>query len=272
MSNKLNKRDIFNFYFRWLGWSHQAYNYERLEAMGMTWALIPIIKKLYSEKEDQIAAMKRHMLFFNTEPFHIGIAIPGIVAALEEEKASGANISDDDINSVKIGLMGPLAGIGDSWFQGLVFPILWSLGASMAIEGNILGPILWVVFFYLQMIGIGWNVFKMGYTQGKNAVANILGSEKFKTVFEALGILGLLVVGALGANSVKAALNITFNIGQTPFDIQGFLNSILPGLVPLAVIFGVYQMIRRKVKPLLVILVIFAVGLIGGYFGFLTAG
>jgi len=142
----------------------------------------------------------------------------------------------------------------------------------MAIEGNILGPIIWVVLFYLQMVGIGWNVFKMGYTQGKNAVANILGSNKFKTVFEALGILGLLVVGALGANSVKAALNITFNVGQTPFDIQGFLNSILPGLVPLAVIFGVYQMIRRKVKPLLVILVIFAVGLIGGYFGFLTAG
>ena len=76
----------------------------------------------------------------------------------------------------------------------------------------------------------------MGYTQRKNAVANILGSNKFKTVFEALGILGLLVVGALGANSVKAALNITFNVGQTPFDIQGSLNSILPGLVPLAVI------------------------------------
>ncbi len=272
MSSKLTNKDINNFYFRWLGWSHQAYNYERLEAMGMTWALIPIIKKLYTKKEDQIAAMKRHMTFFNTEPFHIGIAIPGIVAALEEQKASGAKISDDDINSVKIGLMGPLAGIGDSWFQGLVFPILWSLGASMAIEGNILGPILYIVLWYLQMVGIGYSVFKMGYTQGKNAVANILGSDKFKAAFEALGILGLMVVGALGANSVKAALKITFNVGQTPFDIQSFLNSLLPGLVPLAVILAVYQMIRRKVNPVIVILVIFAVGLIGGYFGFLTAG
>ena len=84
------------------------------------------------------------------------------MAALEEEKASGANISDDDINSVKIGLMG-LAGIGDSWFQ--VGFLLWSLGASMAIEGNILGPIIWVVFFYLQMVGLAgmcsrWDIHK----------------------------------------------------------------------------------------------------------------
>jgi PTS system mannose-specific IID component len=240
--------------------------------MGLTWALIPIIKKLYPKKEDQIAAMRRHMQFFNTEPFHIGIAIPGIVAALEEQKASGENISDEDINAVKIGLMGPLAGIGDSWFQGLVFPILWSLGAGMAVEGNILGPILWVVGFYLQMVGIGYNVFKMGYAQGKTAVSNILGSEKFKAAFEALGILGLLVVGALGANSVKAALNINFTVGQTPISIQGFVDSLLPGLIPLAVILGVYQLIRRKVNPVVVILIIFLVGIVGGYFGFLTAG
>ena len=166
--------------------------------------------------------------------------------------------------------MGPLAGVGDSWFQGLVFPILWSLGADMAIDGNILGPLLYIVLWYLQMVGIGWNVFKMGYNQGKNAVANILGSEKYKAAFEAMGILGLLVVGALGANSVKAALNISFNVGQTPFDIQGLLNSLVPGLVPLTVILGVYQMVRRKVNPILVILAIFVVGIIGGYFGFLT--
>jgi len=272
MANNLTKKDLFILYFRWLGWSHQAYNYERLEAMGLTWALIPIIKKLYNKKEDQIAALKRHMVFFNTEPFHIGIAIPGIVAAIEEQKASGAKISDDDINSVKIGLMGPLAGIGDSWFQGLVFPILFSIGAGMAIEGTILGPLLFIVLWYMQMVGIGWNVFKMGYSQGKTAVTNILGSEKFKAVFDALSILGLLVVGALGANSVKAVLNIGFTVGQTPFDIQGFLDSLLPGLVPLAVILGVFQMIRRKVNPVLVIFAIFVLGLVSGYFGFLVAG
>jgi len=272
MDKKLTKKDLFNFYFRWLGWSHQAYNYERLEAMGMTWALIPMIKKLYSKKEDQIAALKRHMVFFNTEPFHIGIAIPGVVAALEEQKAGGAKISDDDINSVKIGLMGPLAGLGDSYFQGLMFPLLWSLGAGMAIEGNILGPLLFIVLWYAQMLGIGWNVFKLGYNQGKTAVANILGSEKFNAVFDALSILGLMVVGALGANSVIAALNISFTVGQTPFDIQSFVDSLLPGLVPLALIFCVYQMIHRKVNPVVAILVIFALGILGGYFGFLVAG
>lgn len=272
MAEKLNKRDLFNYYFRWLGWSHQAYNYERLEAMGLTWALIPLIKKLYDNKEDQIEALKRHMVFFNTEPFHIGIAIPGIVAALEEQKAAGAEISDDDINAVKIGLMGPLAGIGDSWFQGLVFPILWSLSAGMAIEGSFLGPVLWVIIWYAQMIGIGWNVFMMGYRQGKSAVANILGSARFKNAMNAMAIVGLMVVGALGAQSVTAALNISFTVGQTPVDIQSFLNSIVPGLIPLAAIWGVYELIRRKVNPLIVVLSIFVVGIVGGYFGFLVAG
>lgn len=272
MAKQLNKKDLFNFYFRWLGWSHQAYNYERLEAMGLTWALIPMIKKLYENKEDQIKALKRHMTFFNTEPFHIGIAIPGIVAALEEQKANGAEINDDDINSVKIGLMGPLAGIGDSWFQGLLFPLLWSLGAGMAIEGNFFGPLIYIVLWYAQMIGIGWNVFKMGYQQGKTAVAKILGSDKFKAAMDAMAIVGLMVVGALGAQSVTAALNITFTIGQTPFDIQGFLNSIIPGLIPLLIIWGVYDLIRRKVSPLIVILCIFVVGILGGYLGFLVTG
>ena len=271
MANKLTKKDLVNFYFRWLGWSQQAYNYERLQAMGLTWSLIPIIKKLYTKKEDQIAAMKRHMVFFNTEPYHIGIAIPGAVAAMEEQKANGADISDDDINSVKIGLMGPLAGIGDSWFQGLVLAILWSLCGGMAMEGNILGPILYIVLWYLQMIGIGWNVFMLGYNQGKNAVTSLLGSDKFKIAIEAMSILGLLVVGALGADSVKVALNIAFNVGQTPIDIQGFLDSLLPGLIPLGLILGAYQMIRRKVTPIIVVMAIFVIGVVGGYFGFLVA-
>lgn len=272
MNDKLTKKDLFNFYFRWIGWSHQAYNYERLEAMGLTWSLIPIIKKLYKTTEDQIAALKRHMVFFNTEPFHIGVLIPGVVAALEEQKAGGAEISDDDINAVKIGLMGPLAGVGDSWFQGLVGPILWSLGAGMAIQGNILGPILFVVIWYAQMIGIGWNLFLLGYRKGKEAVTNILGSVKFKVLIEALGLLGLMVVGALGASSVTPALNIKFNVGQTPIDIQAFLNSIIPGFFPLIIIFSTFYLIRRKVNPIYVVLAIFGLGILGGYLGFLAVG
>jgi PTS system mannose-specific IID component len=270
MDKKLTRRDLLIFYLRWWNWNQQCYNYERLQALGLTFSLIPIIKKLYDSTQDRIAALKRHLVFFNTEPFHAGIVIHGMVAALEEQKAAGADVSDDDINSLKIGLMGPLAGIGDSWFQGLVFPILLSLGSSMAIEGNFAGPFIWIVLFLAQAFLIGWPVFMMGYNQGKAAVSTILGSDRFKKAMEAMAVLGLMVVGAMGAQRVGLALNIQFAIGQSPINIQAILDGLVPSLVPLLVILGVYQMIRRKVSPLIVVIILFALGILGSLLGFLA--
>ena len=270
MDKKLSKKDLFWSYFLWLNWSQQSYNYERLQAMGFTFALIPAIKKLYDKVEDRIAALKRHMVFFNTEPSHIGIAILGMVLALEEKKANGAEISDDDINAVKIGLMGPLAGVGDSWFQGIVFPILLSLGAGMAMEGNYLGPFVFVVPFLIQMFAIGWTTFNLGYRQGKSAIANILGNKKFKTAIEALTVLGMMVVGAMAAQRVGIALNIGFMAGQTPVDLQSVLNSLAPGLVPLLIVLGVYGLLQKKVNPIWIVLLIFVLGILGSVFGFLA--
>lgn len=214
-------------------------------------------------------ALKRHLVFFNTEPFHAGIAVLGLVAALEEEKAAGAEITGDEINSLKIGLMGPLAGIGDAWFQGLMFPILLSLGASLAIDGNFAGPYIWLVLYFAQSMIISWSVFRASYTQGRTAVSNILGSQLFKVAMDAMAILGLMVVGALAAQQVGLALNLSFSIGQSPIDIQAVLDSLLPGLVPLLVVLGVYEMIRRKMNPVVVVLILFAIGLIGGGLGFM---
>ena len=270
MAKKLTKRDLLINYLLWLNWSQQSYNYERLQAMGLTFSLIPIIKKLYEKVEDRIAALKRHMVFFNTEPSHIGIGVVGLVAAMEEQKANGAPVSDKDINAVKIGLMGPLAGVGDTWFQGLVFPILLSLGCSMALDGNFAGPFMFIVPFYVQLFLIGWNSYKLGYQQGKTAIAGILGSERFKTLIDSLTVLGLLVIGAMGAQRVGIALDIDFTIGQTPMSIQGVLDSFVPGLIPLLTILGVYGLMKRKVSPLWIVLLLFVVGILGSTLGFLT--
>jgi PTS system mannose-specific IID component len=269
MDKKLSKKDLFWSYFLWLNWSQQSYNYERLQAMGFTFALIPAIKKLYDKVEDQIAALKRHMVFFNTEPSHIGISILGMVLAMEEKKANGGDISDEDINAVKIGLMGPLAGVGDSWFQGIVFPILLSLGAGMAIEGNYLGPFVFVIPFLVQMFAVGWTVFNIGYNQGKSAIANILGNKKFKVAIESLTVLGMLVVGTMAAQRVNIALNIGFTVGQTPVDLQSILDSLAPGLVPLLVVLGVYGLLSKKVNPIWIVLLLFVLGILGSLLGFL---
>ena len=112
-----------------------SWNYERMQNLGWAYSLIPAIKKLYTNKEDQAAALERHMEFFNTHPY-VAAPILGVTLALEEEKANGAAIDDAAIQGVKIGMMGPLAGIGDPVFWFTVRPILGALGASLALSGN----------------------------------------------------------------------------------------------------------------------------------------
>lgn len=270
IETKLTKRDVFIAYLRWFGWSQQCYNYERLQAMGFTFALMPAIKKLYKEKEDRIAALKRHMVFFNTENVHFGNAVVGVALAMEEQKANGADVSDDDINAVKLGLMGPLAGVGDSWMQGIVWPIFLSLGAGLAVEGNFAGPFLFLIPYLIQMYVIGWNTFRIGYEQGRRRIANILGDRVFATVIDALSILGMFVVGNMAAQRIGVSLNLNFAVGQTMISIQSFLDSMLPGLLGLGLLGAVYYALSKKRSPILIMIIIFAIGILGGYFGFLN--
>ena len=121
-----------------------SWNYERMQNGGWAYSLIPAIKKLYTTKEDRAAALKRHLEFFNTHPY-VASPVIGVTLALEEERANGAPIDDVTIQGVKVGMMGPLAGVGDPVFWYTVKPIVGALAASLAISGSIVGPILYFV-------------------------------------------------------------------------------------------------------------------------------
>ena len=127
---RLTRGDVLKSWLLWLFFSSSGYNYERLMATGMAQTMTPAIRRLYHKPEDIKAALKRHLIFFNTEN-QWGACIPGIMMAMEEERANGADIDDEAINSVKIGLMGPLAGIGDTIDQGAWVPILLALGIGI---------------------------------------------------------------------------------------------------------------------------------------------
>ena len=81
-----------------------SWNYERMQNLGWAYSLIPAIKKLYTNKEDQAAALKRHLEFFNTHPY-VAAPIMGVTLALEEEKAKlvaeGVAVADD----IEVGIM-----------------------------------------------------------------------------------------------------------------------------------------------------------------------
>ena len=132
-----------------------SWNYERMQNGGWCFAMIPAIKKLYTNKEDQKAALKRHLEFFNTHPY-VASPVLGVTLALEEEKANGAQVDDAAIQGVKVGMMVPLAGVGDPVFWFTARPMLGALGASLAMGGSILGPILFFVLWNVIRRAVMW--------------------------------------------------------------------------------------------------------------------
>ncbi len=269
----LTPNDVFQAFVRWLFFSHSTYNWERMQGMGFMHSMTPIIKKLYHSKEDISAALKRHLVFFNTQP-DAGSVIHGIVIAMEEERASGADISDDAINAVKTGLMGPVAGIGDTLQQGILLPIALSIGISIALGGNIaqattgsmLGPISFAVIAAAGIWGGGWFLWWQGYKQGRAAVTNILKSGTLNRVISGAGVLGNFIMGALVVQFVSLSTSVGFMIGGASFELQPIIDSFMPNLLPLLLVLLIWWLLAKKnVSPTIIMSVIILVGVLGSY-------
>jgi PTS system mannose-specific IID component len=267
----LTRQDVFQSFLRWLFFSHSTYNWERLQGVGFAHSMTPIITKLYKNKEDITAALKRHLVFFNTQP-DVGSIIFGVTIAMEEERAGGAAISDEAINSVKVGLMGPMAGIGDTLQQGILIPIALSIGMSLALggqigtatQGNIIGPIFFAVVVAAVIWGGDWFLWWQGYKQGRTAVTNLLQSGALNKVINGAGVLGNFVMGVLAVSFVTLATPIVFNIGGTQFAVQKIVDQFMPHLLPLILVMFVWWLVaRRRVSPTVVMVGMLIIGILG---------
>ncbi|MDD3185664.1 MAG: PTS system mannose/fructose/sorbose family transporter subunit IID [Anaerostipes sp.] len=266
---KLTKKELVKHFL--LGYSSETcYNYERLQALGTTNAMIPIVRKLYPNKEDQAKALKKYMVFFNTEPSWMGTVIHGVAASMEEQAANGVDIDAEDINAVRTGLMGPLAGIGDTVSQGIVYPILAGIACSLALAGNIAGPIIFEVVYKVLMLGMGYAMYMMGYNQGKSAILKILKAGTLNRITEVFSIIGLMVVGNMAATRVNICTPIAFKVGKVAINLQNILDSLLPGMLPLIATLLVWKLLDKKVKPTYIIVILFIVGIITSLVGALA--
>lgn len=259
---KLQKKDLIGSWFRWVCFGQTCYNYERMQGMGFCHSMLPIIDRLYTKKEDKAAAMQRHMTYYNTEN-NWGAAVAGIAASMEEQKANGAEIDDDAINGIKTSLMGPLAGIGDTVTQSLVKTIFLSIGCSLALSGNVLGPILFFVGMSAYALGLSYFLYFQGYNSGKTSVTKILRSGIVKSVSEALGALGMMVLGAMEAANIGVTTPLAFTVGGSEIVLQNILNSILPKMLPLLIFFGTYRLVVKGKKATTIIIGMFVVGILG---------
>lgn len=287
-------------------WRHQflqgSWNYERMQNGGWAYSIIPAIKELYTKKEDQVEALKRHLEFYNTHPY-VSSPVMGVTLAMEEERAAGTHIDDAAIQGVKVGMMGPLAGVGDPVFWFTLRPILGALGASFALSGSIVGPLLFFVLWNVIRMVFEWKTQEMGYKAGNEITKDLSGGLLGRITLMA-SILGMFIIGALvqrwvsinfavnvaeitqqpgsyidwaalpaGAEGIQQALKQFADIGPTALDpvkvttLQQNLDSLIPGLVPLLLTLGICKLLKKNVSPIAIIVALFIIGIIARYFG-----
>ena len=182
-----------------------SWNYERMQNLGFLYAIIPALKKFYPAGSDGAKdALKRHMEFFNTHPYPAAPII-GVTLALEEEKANGVEVDDAAINGVKVGMMGPLAGVGDPVFWFTLRPIFGAIAASLAAGGSIIGPLFFFLAWNIVRIAFLYYTQELGYKQG-TAITSDLGGGVLQTLTKGASILGMFILGVL----IQRWVNISF--------------------------------------------------------------
>ena len=277
-------------------WRHQflqgSWNYERMQNGGWCYSIIPAIKKLYKTEEDRAAALKRHLEFYNTHPY-VSAPVMGVTLALEEERANGMPVDDQTVQGVKVGMMGPLAGVGDPVFWFTVRPILGALGASLALSGSIVGPLLFFVVWNLVRIAFLWYTQEFGYKVGTSIAKDMSG-----------GLLGKVIIGALvqrwvsisftpvvsqvtqskgayiewdklpkGAAGIKEALTQYASLGANGLNqtkvttLQQNLDQLIPGLAALLLTLLCCYLLKKKVSPIVIIIALFIVGIVARVIG-----
>lgn len=245
----------------WLSCFLQAsFNYERMQACGWLWGMLPGLQKIHTNKEDLKASMAHNLDFLNTHPFLVTFVM-GIVLSLEQNKADTATI-----RSVRISATGPLGGIGDALFWLTLVPITAGLTANMAMEGQIIGAVLFLIIFNAVQFAVRFGLMYWSYGLGTKAVTLLTSSAKEFT--RAASILGIFVVGGLIANYGGTSLRIV--VGDPAINIQGLLDGVLPKLIPLLITLGIYVLIKKGWTPVKCIILILVVGILGCAFGIWT--
>ena len=276
---RLTRGDLVKSWVLWTFFAHANYSYERLQGTGFAHAMTPIIRRLYTSEDEIRAALKRHLVFFNTEP-NFGNVVHGTVIAMEEQRANGAAIDDDAINSVKSGLMGPMAGIGDTLSQSALTPILLALGIGIAggkasgtavptlagVTGNPLGPIIYVALISVVIVTIGYTAWMQGYSRGRSFVTEILRSGTIDRVLIGAGVMGNMVLGALAASFVVVNLAPTVTIAGAQMNLQAaVLDPLFPGALALGLVVMTWWLLRRRVSPLALLAVYLVVSIVAAY-------
>ena len=258
----------------WENWVQTCYNYERMMGQSVVMTFLPVVKHLYPDnKEKQIDVLTRESEFFNVHT-EFGSCILGMAMSLEEDKAQGADLPNEFITNLKTSLMGPLAGVGDTIYQGVLIPILLALciDITRAGNGNIWGAILYAILMIAISYGLSIGNFMFGYNAGGDAIMDFLEKGILNKLLSAASIMGCMVMGGLIVNYVGIKCGLVINASGTMFNLQESLfDAVLPNILPLGATLGIFSLMSyKKWTSIKVILLIVIVSVIGGFFGILA--
>lgn len=254
----LPKKTIRSLFFRSLA-LEANFNFETWQNSGFAYSIIPALKKLYTTRQQMSGALKRHLQFFNTSPYGSTLII-GIIAAMEEQNHKQEGFDEKSINSVKLGLMGPLAGVFDSLFWGTFKVIAAGVGVSFAIKGNILGPVLFLLIFNLPHLILRYNLTFIGYRLGTKFLQNLAKTNVMDKLTLGSSILGLMMIGAMTATLMNISTPIVLGSGSSTVPLQDILGQVIPNIIPLGLTFLTFYFVKKNIKPTWLLLGLLLVG------------
>lgn len=267
--NNITKKDFRGVFWRsftLLG----SFNYERMEALGFLYSINHVLKKIYKDdKEGLKEAMHRHMVAFNMtvapSPF-----VMGIVIAMEELVKKDPEFDVSSINAVKVSLMGPLSGIGDTFFWGIFRILACAISVGFAQDGNPIAPFILLILFNIPNFLTRWYGLKLGYNNGSKLLDDMERTGKMQLFTHCAGIVGVASVGCMIAFWVPMSCPLEFKISGSEIVIQEYLDQVLPCLLPLVTTMGIFGLIRKNVKVFKIIIGVVVVGFILGVLGVIT--
>lgn len=239
-----------------------SYQYEKMQALSFLYAMTPAIKRYYKDdKERRIAAYKRHWELWNTTPQVAGI-VAGLAASMEREAAKNPDYDVSSINALKVSLMGPLAGIGDSFFWGSLKIIATGIGVSFALQGNILGPILYFLVYNIPASLARHLLPILGFNLGNSFMEKMNKAGFMPFLTKCCNIIGIMMIGAMACSMVTLKIPFVYEIQGATINVQEIIDSILPNALPMGLTLLCFWMLRKKnVSPTILIVLLIVVSI-----------
>ncbi|MCO6541118.1 MAG: PTS system mannose/fructose/sorbose family transporter subunit IID [Lactobacillus sp.] len=229
---------------------------------GFAYAMMPFINKFYKHSKDRADALKRHVQYFSTT-IPLSSFVMGVAASMEKQNAETDDFDVDSINAIKTSLMGPLAGIGDSFFWGVWRVVCAGLAISLAQAGNVLAPIVFLVMFNIVNYLCRYYGAFLGYSLGSEYIKKLYANGMIEILTKAASILGLIMVGAMTVSMVKFHTTLSLSMkGTQVMNVQKVLDTIFKGMVPLLVTFGCFKLLRKNVSVIKLIVLIVILGIV----------